>query len=721
MSDRVGQTGRQGRKRRIVILGGGVGAMTAAYGLTSAPGWKDQYEVVLYTLGWRLGGKGASGRNADVAQRIEEHGLHVWMGHYENAFRMMRQVYAELGRRRGAPLATLEEAFKKQSLITLFERTPQGWVDWNFHFPTNAKEPGQGEGMEPHSLADALDRGLQLLVDQLRGAPGAGLAAATPPPESLPAQVEGVMRSLGLPLLPRLGAPGIGRTLQLAQQLAARLPRGQGAQDSNHLQAILWLIEEAWGRLSARVVRQWEDSAVRKLWSVLELGLVIARGILRDRVLETGFNGIDGEDFRAWLARHGASDFTLYRAPLVPGMYALLFAYVKGDPAHQSLAAGVATRFLLRMGITYKGAIFYKMRAGMGDVVFAPLYEVLKRRGVEFHFFHKVDQLRVNSLTRNIDRVEMTRQVTLKDPAAGYQPLVDVLGLPCWPDRPRYEQLVEGEQLQASRINLESAWAPRGKSEQYLTLERGRDYDLLVMGISLGAFPHVAGELMEHSPRWQRMVEALQTNQTMGVQLWLSRSLEGLGWQEEPTVSTTYAEPVNTYADMSQLLPREPWPAGTVRNLAYFTAPFTDAPEIPPFTDTDFPRREHARLKEIALRWFREWTGALWPHATGYNPTALNWELLVDLDGARRGVDRFDSQFWKANIDPSERYVLSLPGSTEARLGSHDSGYNGLYLAGDWTLTGLNCGCVEAAVMSGLQAAQAISGTPAHISGESDF
>ena len=34
------------------------------------------------------------------------------------------------------------------------------------------------------------------------------------------------------------------------------------------------------------------------------------------------------------------------------------------------------------MFFTYRGALFWKMRAGMGDVVFAPFYEVLKRRGV---------------------------------------------------------------------------------------------------------------------------------------------------------------------------------------------------------------------------------------------------------------------------------------------------------------------------------------------------
>ena len=191
----------------------------------------------------------------------------------------------------------------------------------------------------------------------------------------------------------------------------------------------------------------------------------------------------------------------------------------------------MAARFLLRMALSYKGAVFYKMRAGMGDVVFAPLYEVLKRRGVQFHLFHKVNQLRVHPLTRNVDRVEMTQQVQLKNPAAGYQPLVDVLGLPCWPDRPHYDQIVDGQELEASGINLESYWAPpvEGRAPRHPGAGQGlrsaRD------GHLAGAFPHVCEELLAQSPRWRRMVEALQTNQTLGVQLWMSKTLEELGWR----------------------------------------------------------------------------------------------------------------------------------------------------------------------------------------------
>jgi uncharacterized protein with NAD-binding domain and iron-sulfur cluster len=40
------------------------------------------------------------------------------------------------------------------------------------------------------------------------------------------------------------------------------------------------------------------------------------------------------------------------------------------------------------------------------------------------------------------------------------------------------------------------------------------------------------------------------------------------------------------------------------------------------------------------------------------------------------------------------------------------SGYTNLFLAGDWTDYGLNLGCFEGAVMSGLMAANAITGDP---------
>src|SRR5512143_378081 len=83
----------------VAIVGGGCAAVTAAFELTR-PEHRGKYHVTLYQLGWRLGGKGASGRGP--ADRSEEHGLHVWLGFYENAFRLLRECYGELDRQPGA-------------------------------------------------------------------------------------------------------------------------------------------------------------------------------------------------------------------------------------------------------------------------------------------------------------------------------------------------------------------------------------------------------------------------------------------------------------------------------------------------------------------------------------------------------------------------------------------------------------------------------------------
>ena len=75
---------------RVAIVGGGCAGLAAAWQLSQQPG----YEVHVYEKSWRLGGKGASVRDGNG--RIREHGLHVWLGFYENAFRMMRECYAEV-------------------------------------------------------------------------------------------------------------------------------------------------------------------------------------------------------------------------------------------------------------------------------------------------------------------------------------------------------------------------------------------------------------------------------------------------------------------------------------------------------------------------------------------------------------------------------------------------------------------------------------------------
>ncbi len=91
--------------KKVAIIGGGCASVAAAFELTR-PERNGEFEVTLYQLGWRLGGKGASGRE-ETTGRIEEHGLHLWMGFYENAFRLIRDCYEELDRKPGSPMSGL--------------------------------------------------------------------------------------------------------------------------------------------------------------------------------------------------------------------------------------------------------------------------------------------------------------------------------------------------------------------------------------------------------------------------------------------------------------------------------------------------------------------------------------------------------------------------------------------------------------------------------------
>jgi uncharacterized protein with NAD-binding domain and iron-sulfur cluster len=124
-------------------------------------------------------------------------------------------------------------------------------------------------------------------------------------------------------------------------------------------------------------------------------------------------------------------------------------------------------------------------------------------------------------------------------------------------------------------------------------------------------------------------------------------------------------------------------------------------------------------VRRDVLEWLRANIHLLWPNFAD-EAGNIDWNQLVDLNGGT-GEARFDAQFRRGNIAPTERYVQSVPGSAEARLPADGSGFGNLYLAGDWVRTGINAGCVEAAVMGGFGASKALCGYPKKIIGETDF
>ena len=103
--------GKPVKPKKVAILGGGAASCATALALTGQPGWKAHYEVTIYQLGWRIGGKARSGRNRNYGQRSEGITGYDFPASYFETKKIMRSVYNELKRPEGVPLRTFEEAF----------------------------------------------------------------------------------------------------------------------------------------------------------------------------------------------------------------------------------------------------------------------------------------------------------------------------------------------------------------------------------------------------------------------------------------------------------------------------------------------------------------------------------------------------------------------------------------------------------------------------------
>jgi hypothetical protein len=91
------------------------------------------------------------------------------------------------------------------------------------------------------------------------------------------------------------------------------------------------------------------------------------------------------------------------------------------------------------------------------------------------------------------------------------------------------------------------------------------------------------------------------------------------------------------------------------------------------------------------------WPQAFWPRAS-------------EREFARAIAGAMAEAHCQLNLHGSERYTLSLPRTIRYRVSPLDAAVSNLALVGDWTACGLDAGCVEAAVMSGMLAAHALSG-----------
>jgi uncharacterized protein with NAD-binding domain and iron-sulfur cluster len=221
----------------------------------------------------------------------------------------------------------------------------------------------------------------------------------------------------------------------------------------------------------------------------------------------------------------------------------------------------------------------------------------------------------------------------------------------------------------------------------------------------------VAAELITDRPEWREMTTHVRTVATQAFQLWLTPGESELGWNRPGVTTSGYVSPFDTWASMQQTLWAENWPRSSEpRTVAYFCGALNA--EWPPADDPqDYVRRCRERVYANAVDYLDHHLGLYLPGAV--TEGGFSWGLLAGA-GELRGAAALETQHVSVNIDPSDRYVLSVPGSDKYRLRPDESGYDNLVLAGDWTDCGINAGCIEAAVMSGLQAANALLGHGRH-------
>lgn len=718
---------------KVAIVGGGCAGLAAAWHLTRPEaGHTAKYEVTVYERSWRLGGKAASGR--DRYGRIREHGIHIWLGFYENAFRMMRECYDVVKAKQWGPdrverdavlpHGSFDDAFFAEPHVGVASPgRDRQWKVWTGYLPPTDGLPGTplDERTNPFTLSAYLARALDLtraLMHSILAPAGDEPTPTAPRPDRRSSLDEAIDVDLDFSFDPT-GSPAI-----LVERMARLFRAGVLTGGAALLQAVTifetWLqqrdpapqFSESVLKLLEAVAAQTRkqlvdvvaiDEETRRKTEIIDLIMTIAVGLYRDRVLFSshGLDAINDIDCKEWLLRHGAVK-TSVDSPFVTGLYDLAFCYERGDRARPALAAGQALRGALRMFFSYRGSPFWRLRSGMGETVFSPLFRVLESRGVTFKFLHELKgitfdeddgHLRLKGLS--FERSNATKDFSENGP-------LDHFG--CWQHE---SPVVSGR----ARVDLADE----------------DDFDAVVLAMGIDDLWTVCegGPLMKQRS-WQQMFQSVKTIATHAAQVWMTKDLAELGWNRESALVSALEGPFETWADMTHTLPAErAWrshpacPAegrsDEVKSIAYFCGVLPDA-TVERVTGTTLERMKHTPPDKAAIQkleekarnqleeLLRKRVQVVWPRGT--NPLGL----LATARGGAGGS--LDDQHVQVNVAGSDRYTLALPGSLRYRISPLDYTVSNMTIAGDWTECGFNEGCVEAAVMSGMLASHAISRKP---------
>lgn len=715
-------------KKKIAILGGGMASLSAAYELSDYPGWQDQYEITIYQLGWRLGGKTTTGRGPH--DRIEEHGIHILQGWYDTTFRLLRAVYEERQQKGLDPGSPLQDLFEdglnrnNTTLLTQFDPRQGKWVSWPLIFPETKELPGDSG---PQPVWELMQKGLAILLEFVLGSPyqkHINPISKWILDHFFPA--DGKSNDGCLAFLARPLTKAVDRAEENLPELykllvrAFHLSHEPTDRPHEHHRRILLHLEKFIKGVEDGLLGALEKALhLQRLVLALKFGYYMLKGILEDvydpDTEQFNFKAIDQYDFREWLSRQGAPDWVVHSV-LVRFFYTGTFSDLVNDQGG-AIAAGTAVQFLLH-SVGYKGSFVFQFRYGTGDTMVMPLYQVLKARGINFKFFQKINQVNYDP-GGSIEKIDLARQVDLSVPE--YDPVYSTFDqIKAWPSAPLYDQInpAQAAKLRADNIDLEDPWANWQDVEEY-SLNRGVDFDEVILGIPVGTLKTICSSIVDQVDAWKQMTTQVKTTPTQSAQLWLLPTLADLGFDPAdwglPPVNgaanvVVYQNPMYSWLDSSLVLPNENWPADNKPQfLAYYTGAYVLEAPLPPFSDHAYPALQLGYLKRTFRQWLHDNMAFFWPDVTSIPyPTGLDFSHLVGQHTDDSPQEKYESQYFRINVRPSDHYTLSVPKSGQHRLKTDASGFDNLFLCGDWIDFGINVGYIDGAIQSGLQAGQAL-------------
>jgi uncharacterized protein with NAD-binding domain and iron-sulfur cluster len=711
------------QREKIAIVGGGMSGLVAAFELSRTQALRDRFEVTVYQLGWRLGGKLASGRDPAQSMRNTEHGLHVWFGFYDNAFAVFRDVFERWDRPAGCPWTNWLDPFLRQQLTPVGETIDGKLGHWDVVWPLNGAVPGTGGVLPgPWGVVTELFNLVVELIRDVLGTDGRALPyEAGPLPDAIEQRYAEAVHDAAAasPQEDERTPVGAGRSRTLEEVIAwvkgwlARIGQGPELAADDNFHGVIYLLKLI-KRVVQALLRFRNNVDAHRLINIVDIGVAFLCGMLNPTYQIWRHGGdldrINYLEFREWLIDNGGARNIVEGWSALSAVYDAFFQYRGGDTACPDYEAGTAARVFIRTVFTYKGAVLYLLTAGMGETVIGPMYEVLRAQGVRFEFFHKLRHVGLAAGTARLDRLEFERQAEVE--SGPYRPTFVDAGLVCWPSEPFWDQLVDGEKLRAEGVDFESHWDQHRGTP--VVLQRGVDFDRVVSAVDLGSFKplnsvdgSMFAEVLAASPRLARLADALPMVPSVAVQYWMGPTLEGLGWTAGRPAMVTWAYPQDVWADMTAVLQHESWQGPDApRSLHYFTGVWGAKTDLyaRPATAADTPDIALADVTARTDAQFDRYVGTIWPKAVA----------------ATGGFDRslVRSQYMRANVDPAECCVGSPTDTARLRPRAHESGIDGLVLAGNWVRSGINSTCVEQATMTGMAAARAVSGEPIEIVGE---